>query len=93
MMLSDHGCSGSYYYDFVYFSCGCVLIITVGLLCMQKLKSSNRRAITDAVSNIEMREPSPTHVYEAIIAPKTVINQEGESKDKNVAYTLQKQKC
>ena len=65
-------------------SCGCVLILTVGLICM-KLKSSNRRALTNAVSNIEMGEPSPAHVYEAIV-PKTLLNQEEESMDKNIAY-------
>ena len=43
-------------------------------------------AMTDAVSNNEMREPSPAHVYEAIMVPKTVINQEEELMDKNVAY-------
>ena len=65
----------------------CVLFLTVGLVCM-KLKSSNgvRRATAGAVRNFEMTgEPSPAHVYEAIV-PKTLINQEEESMDKNIAY-------
>ena len=66
----------------------CVLLLTVGLVCVKLKSASNGRAMTDAVLNFEMNEPSPAHVYEAIV-PKTITtttNQEAELMKKNVAY-------
>ena len=66
----------------------CVLLLTVGLVCMKLKSASNGRAMADTVLNLEMNEPSPAHVYEAIV-PKTMTstaNQEAELMKKNVAY-------
>ena len=45
----------------------CVLLLTVGLVCVKLKSVSNGRAMADAVLNFEMNEPSPAHVYEAIV--------------------------
>ena len=59
-----------------------VLFIIVGVVCM-KLKS-----LTTSTTEYQINdEPSTGHMYEAIVpVPKTVINLEDESMDKNIAY-------
>ena len=59
-----------------------VLFIIVGVVCM-KLKSPT----TPITENQINGEPSIGHMYEAIVpVPKTVMNLEDESMDKNIAY-------
>ena len=64
-----------------------VLFIIVGVVCM-KLKSPIESTTSTSTTEYQINnEPSFGHMYEAIVpVPKTVVNLEEESMDKNIAY-------
>jgi hypothetical protein len=64
-----------------------VLFIIVGLVCM-KLKSPIGSTISTSTTEYQMNDESSLgHMYAAIVPlPKTVVNLEEESMDKNIAY-------